>query len=399
MTTINRRRNPLFNCSNKKYFAEFLTRNSDFCIKKADLRNFGRILDLNDKIFYEHKKSKLRSTSEPSSYSDSSYRKFYSPSKERKFFLRRVNRALQTIQTPNYLVSVPRKSYINNALIHRGNSRYIMLDISNFFPSCSYNMIRNFFISDSGLRMSEDIAAITADLVTVYDKQKKKRIVPQGYPTSTLIAFFAYKKMFDELNDFSSSQNIKMTVYVDDLTFSYSDNIFIDPELFCLSVVRIVTKYGHKINLEKKNVYYCDNPEMQIKVPVITGVFLKRWKVRASPKMHSNLIKSFNKISSMQINNRQDYFKYWKLYLKLNGQLLTIDLIEPEITRESRSEVRKYLYSNRNNIPYETNYNRIKDNNLEDDLFLAYKRKELRDFMRIHSDILFDNFSRKTTCP
>lgn len=389
MTTLNRRKNPLFNCSNRKYLIEYLTRKSSFSIEKKDLRAIGILLDKKDKVFFESKKLKIRTSTEPKKYSESKYRKFYSPSPERKFYLKRINKSLQLIPVPSYLMSVSKKDYIKNALVHRGNSRYIMLDLSNFFPKCTYKQVRDFFISDNGLRMTIDLATILTEFVTIYDTRKTRRIVPQGFPTSTLIAFFSYKNMFDEINNLAKANNLRFTTYVDDLTFSFNEDNNIDAEEFCVKAKSIVNKYGHDINLNKKNIFYSDNMAMNYKLPIITGIYLKRWKIRASPKMHSNLIKTYNKIKKLEIHNIEDYFNFWKLYLRLNGQLLTIDLIEPSITHIDREEIRNYLKRNKNNIPFETNIKKIIKLNMQSQVYNAYKNDELRSLIIENSNILF----------
>ena len=75
--------------------------------------------------------------------------------------------------------------------------------------------------------MKNDLAQRMAELVTVPEKSNSKiRVIPQGFPTSTLISFFTYRKMFAELNKIALENGLIFSTYVDDVTFSTDNEEF-----------------------------------------------------------------------------------------------------------------------------------------------------------------------------
>lgn len=255
MGKIKSSNSPLYNCGKKSYLAKKLSNiRKNVIVSTKELRNVPYYFDKEDKVFYESKTTHQRFNTKPMNYSPKKYRMFNDPSKRRKIVLRKLNLFLKDIKTPDYLYSVSERDYVKNAKKHLGNSNYILMDISSFFPNCNYKRIKNWFMAKSGLGCVEDVASSLVYLVTVPSKSKYRE-VPQGYPTSTLICYFSYKEMFDEIYQLASKYKITFTTYVDDLTFSYTDHNKFDESKFCDDVRTIVLKYGHCINEKKLKIY------------------------------------------------------------------------------------------------------------------------------------------------
>ena len=49
--------------------------------------------------------------------------------------------------------------------------------------------------------------------------------LPTGAPSSVLLTYWSYKDTFDTIHDFAEDIGIKMTIYVDDMTFSAKSKI------------------------------------------------------------------------------------------------------------------------------------------------------------------------------
>lgn len=382
---------PLFNCGKKAYLAKKLSnKKKNVIVSTKELRNVPYYFDKDDKVFYESKTTHQRFNKKPANYSPRKYRMFNNPSMRRKIVLRKFNSLLKDIKTPSYLYSVSERDYVKNAKKHLGNSNYILIDISSFFPNCNYRRIKTWLMAKSGLGCAEDVASSLMYLVTIPSKSKYRE-VPQGYPTSTLICYFAYKTMFDEIYQLASKYKITFTTYVDDLTFSYPDSIKIDEEKFCNDVRSIVMKHGHCINEKKLKVYHCTCPPEDKKIqPIITGVYLKRYKIRASYKMHGKMIKIYNKLKMHTIVDADSYIYEWNMFLSLQGIVQTINLIEPNKTKENRKEIISYLKKRKEDFPYETNIRKIKKLKYEECIYEAYKKGLLRNFIKDHKEQLFD---------
>jgi RNA-directed DNA polymerase len=127
--------------------------------------------------------------------------------------LSRLQAILSKIETPDYLLSG--KSGIkpqDNAERHRHHDYMVNVDIESFYQSTRRKFVYTTFRDTFG--QTNDVASILADLVTY------KGHIPTGTATSQLIAFWAYKKSFDRVHEISIKNNVGMTVWVDDITFS-----------------------------------------------------------------------------------------------------------------------------------------------------------------------------------
>lgn len=206
------------------------------------------------------------------------------PSYELKQIQRSIKLQLNQIKVPDYVFSgVKGKSYYDNALIHKGNRYVYKIDLTAFFPCIHRDYVYLFFINE--LNTSPDIANILTNLTTVdltlcsiknvqkvetFYMQKKLRNsnhLATGSPTSPILSYLVNKPMFNEIYDLSSKNNIVMTIYADDVTFSSIDKISYQ---FKTIVNKIVTKYHYKISKPKVKSYTKHYPKL------ITGVVLDR---------------------------------------------------------------------------------------------------------------------------
>jgi hypothetical protein len=88
----------------------------------------------------------------------------------------------------------------------------VKLDVKKFYPSVDSARVYRLF--QETLNCSPDVAGLLAKLTT-YDGH-----VPTGSCVSQLLAFFAAKPMFDELDSLAANHGARFTCYVDDMTFS-----------------------------------------------------------------------------------------------------------------------------------------------------------------------------------
>jgi hypothetical protein len=134
-----------------------------------------------------------------------------------KPILERIHRRLfslfERIEKPDYLQSgVKGRSYITNARLHVGPVPLVKIDVKKFYPSVDSAKVYRLF--HEALHCSPDVAGLLTRLTT-YDGH-----VPTGSCVSQLLAFFAAKPMFDELDNLAATQELRFSCYVDDMTFS-----------------------------------------------------------------------------------------------------------------------------------------------------------------------------------
>lgn len=206
------------------------------------------------------------------------------PKPELKSIQRRIKNMLYALPVPDYVFSGIRgRSYADNAFLHAKNGPEFLfkVDLTAFFPSISRELVYNFFRDD--LNCSPDIATALANLTTVdlekahtHDLPHIKNFLIQkgvtcynhlisGAPTSQILSYWVNHKMFDELYALSVKQNITMTVYVDDITFSSQDRI---SRRFRTSILKIIRKHQYQISKKKTKNYTKHYPKL------VTGVII-----------------------------------------------------------------------------------------------------------------------------
>lgn len=400
--------NELYACYSKKEIAKKLS-TKDLKVYTKEIRNPDHHFLNKKRTFYQSKLTKEIFNKRPTDYTPSKYREFNDSCKKHKEVLRRICFFLSKIEMPKYLFSKKESDYKRNALYHIGNTKFILLDIDSFFPHCSFDYVKDFFAKESGLHMvkekkdsegniikyESDVADRMAKIVTVpiNDTTNNKRIIPQGYPTSSIVSFLSYKEMFDKINKTAEKYNCKFSTYVDDLSFSYKNGNF-KPNILIEEVKDILQKYGH--SLSKKKIKIIDieqqlGPNEQLILPLITGLTVKRYSVRASKKMHSKMNRLYKKFISIgEPIDADSYIKKWEIFVSLVGMFNTIEYVEPTSTKKNRTHIMKIIKQNKNNYAFHVNIKRVKFLKFEQKIYDAYKNNTLFSFIQKNRDILID---------
>lgn len=380
---MKKRRSLLYNRGSKKYIASLLS-TKKHTFTKNDLNTIIYKYDEDLIVFYENKRSKKRYSKQPKDYTSKKYRRFTDVKEPRKTSLKQLNKYLSELRIPNYVFAKTDGGYVKNANRHKGNTSFLLIDIASFYPNCKFKYVKNFFMSGAGFKMKNDLAQRMAELVTIPSYNKKVRIIPQGFPTSTLISFFSYRQMFAELNKLALEYRLVFSTYVDDVTFSTKDDKF-DFESIIEKIDDILNRYGHSRKTEKTQICHLDNGEC----PTITGIWIKRYKVRASSKMYRKMIYNYRWLISNPINSATTYMESWKHFVALDGLLKTIDYIEP-VTKEKRKYIRTFV--NKHEKDYLKNISphlrKLKSNYWKGKIYKAYMCSNVIDFYNANKDRL-----------
>lgn len=182
----------------------------------------------------------------------------YAPRYDLKRIQRRISELLMRVDAPEYLMSPVRgRSNIDNAHTHRDALSYRLMDVADFYPSCRASKVAWFF--GKVLRCPQDVVAVLVWLTTHEGK------LPQGSPASPILAFLAYREMWDEIDRIAVEACNKLTVYVDDITVSGES---VKGETVW-AIKKELHKHGHRTKAAKE--------ESRLFTPVIvTGVVLRR---------------------------------------------------------------------------------------------------------------------------
>lgn len=132
--------------------------------------------------------------------------------------------------------------------------------------------------------MAPDVAKLLTDFTTVNYKNSFNQIemgveefintknitninhLPSGTPTSQILAYLANIDMYDEILEYTKSQNIKCSIYVDDITLSSKKPI---KKMQVFEVKKIIKKHRHKVN-SKKSIGYGSNEYKKVTGYVIS---------------------------------------------------------------------------------------------------------------------------------
>lgn len=244
-------------------------------------------------------------------------RHFTVPSDELKYVLKKLCKLLSRIQTPDWVISGKKNhSYITNAEKHIENTFVKTMDISKFYDSAQRKYVYRMF--KETFKMAEDIAWLMTELVMYED------MLPTGSPSSQLIIYWAYRDMFNEINQIATERACVFTLYVDDMTFSSKTPITKELRQEVCSQLK---KYG-LIAKSKKDHYYQGDT-----VKVITGVGINHGHKVVLNNKRKRILEQFEKCKASK--NICDIEK-------LNGMLCALRQIEPEIFPEIYSYIKHY---------------------------------------------------------
>ena len=199
------------------------------------------------------------------------FREINAPRDDLKAVQARIADLLGRIAPPDYLYApVTGRSYVDNAVVHRGASSVRLLDIEDFFPSCTANKVIWFF--HKRMQCAPDVAAIIKGVVTWRDS------LPQGSPCSPILAYLCYVDMWEEISRTVENAGCTLSVYADDLTISGK----IVPEAPIWEIKKVLRKHGHHYNADKERSKHGRPAES-------TGVILRHDGLHAPNRLHKRL--------------------------------------------------------------------------------------------------------------
>lgn len=206
------------------------------------------------------------------------------PDDELKRIQKRIKNFLSQIDVPDYVFSgVKTKSYVGNAKLHAGKRYVYKLDLTAFFPSTSRERAYSFFRDK--LNTSPDVAECLTNFVTVdldtadcedvesinnFLKEKnirERRHLISGSPASQRLSYLLNTEMFDMLAEIAQSQEITMSIYVDDIVFSSEHKISKSVQNRLLKVIHL---FGFSESKKKIRSYSNCYPKL------VTGVSISK---------------------------------------------------------------------------------------------------------------------------
>lgn len=232
----------------------------------------------------------------------------------------RVHKLLSRIEIPSYLHSaVKGRSYLSNARAHPKDVALIKIDVKKFFPSVPQTKIFAFFADE--LRCRRDVAGLLAEILTYEGR------LATGSSASPILAYYAFKSMFNEIADVAQEHGLTMTCYVDDMTLSGTSAT----EAILFRVRKIIAKHGLKSH--KARFHSPSDPK------VVTGVCIASDGERVPNKLHLKIKNGFDELASAATNETKA-----KVLRPLIGRMEAAGQIDPKFRQRARN-LRRVLKS------------------------------------------------------
>jgi len=224
---------------------------------KVELSEIDHIIDNIDNFYYQKENIKMKDNGEPKIKNGIIQKRVLNPSIKRlKVIQKRLQKnILQKLTIPDYAFgAIKGKDNISNAKKHQGKKYIFTTDLTNFFPSVNHYQVFEMFLS---FDFSPTVSRYLTKLTTYKGK------LPQGAPTSPIVANLVFVKTGKRLQQIAKENNLTFTSFVDDLTFS-SPTDFKDK---IQDILNAVIEDGFKISHKKTNY--------KTKLPTVTGVIVK----------------------------------------------------------------------------------------------------------------------------
>lgn len=193
----------------------------------------------------------------------------------------------------------------DNAKFHRKQKKVLTIDIRNYFGTIKFESVLQLFLS---LGYSKSVSMMLSKICVV------DGVLPQGAPTSPMLANIITKNIDLRIAAFSSKEKIRYTRYADDLTISgdFEEGYVIK------FVENVIVSEGFEINSSKTRV------RLQHQRQEVTGIVVNE-KLQASRKYRRDFrqemfyIKKFGLENHIKKSNIPDGKNYlYKLIGKAN---------------------------------------------------------------------------------
>lgn len=230
-----------------------------------------RITSRTDSFYYRKVQPKMKfGKPQPGENNTIKLRHLEPPVLSLKILQQKLCTLLQKIELPQCMYgAVEGSNNIINALQHIENNFFLTIDLKDFFSRISNKQIHHVFMENG---FSWEAARILTKLTTY------KGSLPQGAPSSPVLANLAFAHTARQLETFTKEYDITFTIFLDDLIFSSkADFKHLIPEI--LSIIRVNMFFPHN-----KKVHYRKN------TCEITGLIVGNGKLKLIPEMQKEAL-------------------------------------------------------------------------------------------------------------
>lgn len=178
--------------------------------------------------------------------------------------------------------------------------------------------------------IEEDLQNFLDDEARAAKTFSRMGYLPQGAPTSPMLANLAMRQMDEELEDLSHTFDLTYTRYADDMAFSSPNSDCLDREkanIFVRKVYQVLGKWGLRPNLSKTKIR---GPGAR---KVILGMLVDGTKLRLPKEYHDKLRMHFyyiNKVGPVEHAKARRFASAFQLRKHIEGLIHHVRHVDPE---------------------------------------------------------------------
>lgn len=208
-----------------------------------------------------------------------------------------------------------RRSILSNAAVHLGSKYLLNIDLMDFFHSVTLDKIKAIF-EQSPFNMNLDLVELLSQIVSF------NGYLPMGAPTSPVLSNFAFIPLDKVLQEIASSKKLYYSRFVDDMSFSGSQEITQED---LKELTAVINKFEFKINTSKIKFFGPDDTKIITGISLIdNNLSLNESYLNQIRKELQNL-KQINLISGYYKSEQPNYIEKYKR--SLQGRLQFVKMV------------------------------------------------------------------------
>ncbi len=245
-----------------------------------------------------------------------------------KVIQQRINaHFLKRCRYPEYLTgSLPRSSYIKNAVRHAGQGTVLTIDATNFFPSISDELV--FRIWNQLFKFGEAPSQVLTQLCT------RSGFLAQGAPVSSYLANLAFWDIEPHIFRELESRGFQYTRYVDDIIVSRRRKLSSQEKSWAIRTAqKVFLSKGLQIKTRKTKVM--DRNKQQI----ANNLIVNSGRPSGGKDKKGRLRAELNQLRQDIQNQTSSIETLQKSYTSLRGKLLHYRSTNPEPAKKLIAEL------------------------------------------------------------
>ena len=217
---------------------------------------------------------------------------------------------------------VPGINVIEGAERHLNKETLLCIDLKNFFPTITIAMVKRAIVKMDNILQdrNEDYTTLSiSESLAMARILTYKDVVPQGAPTSPMLANIITFELDEKLTDLAENNNMLYTRYADDISFSHNErnyNIF----QHINRIKEVIQESGLIINDTKTRVMRRHKRQTVTGVVVNDKLSVPKWKWRNFKAQIHNYIRDNTVLDTEEYQKVRGYAEWLRCLNSTRGE-------------------------------------------------------------------------------